>query len=98
MQSQFVIAALLGTAAALPLTTTAFNANLKCSPCVQAGYIWCSKTATFGAYKNIPAGSAYPTFNTDQTAQYQCCQNAACGTQFDTSGTKPNLADFTCTN
>jgi hypothetical protein len=70
MQNQFVIAALLGTAAALPLTTTAFNANLKCSPCVQAGNIWCSKTANFGPYKLIAAGGAYPTFNTDQTAEY----------------------------
>ena len=74
--SAFVLSLLMGATSALPLTTQSYNNNLKCSQCIQSGNLFCTKksgTTTVRAFTKLAAGSDYPAYATDQTAQYVCC-------------------------
>ena len=99
--SATVLSLLLGTSYALPLITTAYNNNLKCSQCVQSGNLFCTKktgTTTVRAFTKLAAGQDYPTYATDQTAQYTCCQNASCNSFFGANpAANPLASDFECT-
>jgi len=93
---------LISSAAAFPIpdieVTDTYDVSMGCARCTATDNQWCSETANFGPYKEIPLVADRPVQSGGAAATMQCCPAGGACTWDDTVGPTAGATDFTCTD